>query len=107
MSDFAPASTEDIKYELEKLREQARREALEAQAEKLEAQELRSIAQAEIQAYDLAVKEHAIRNLVESSRQAAVARVEESRRRIAVAEQKLIDANAKKEAFLAAYAKLC
>ena len=87
-------------------REQAQREALEAQAEKTEAQELLAIAQAEIQAYDLAVKEHPIPNLLESPRQAAVARVEETRRHIAEAEQKLTDANAKKEAFLAAHAKL-
>lgn len=62
---------------------------------------------AEIRAYDLAVMEHSVRDLVESSLQAAVVRVEENRRRVAVAEQKLIDANAKKEAFLAAHAKLC
>ncbi|WP_441412995.1 hypothetical protein [Arthrobacter sp. 2MCAF14] len=82
-----PTSTEEVKHELEKLRRQAQREVLEAQAEKLETQELLSIAQAEIQAYDFALQEHPVRNLLESPRRAAGVQVEESRRRMAAPEQ--------------------
>lgn len=106
MSDFAPASTAAVKHKLAQLREEAQRESLEAQGDKINAEELIATAQVEIQAYELAVQNHPIRDLVESLRQAAVGRVEENRRRLVEAEQKLIAANKKKEAFFDAYSKI-
>ncbi len=106
MSEIAAATTTAVKHKLAQLREEAQLESLEAQADKINAEDLIAAAQAEIQAYDLAVESHQIRDLVEDFRQAAVVRIEENQRRIAEAEQKKINADKKTEAFLDAYSKL-